>query len=103
MIKITREQLRIINTILAIHAPGVEARAFGSRVNGIPKDYSDLDIALIGAAKLDTAVIGNLREVFEESDIPFRVDIIDWHSISKEFQKIILNRYEVLTPSANIR
>ncbi|HBW22052.1 MAG: hypothetical protein A2X28_09530 [Elusimicrobia bacterium GWA2_56_46] len=98
MIKATPEQLKIISAILAVHVPGVEARVFGSRITGTPKDYSDLDLALVGAAKLDTAVIGNLREAFEESDIPFRVDIIDWHSISKEFQKIILKKYEVLTP-----
>jgi len=96
MIKATPEQLLIINAFLAVHAPGVEVRAFGSRVNGNHKDYSDLDLALVGAAKLDIAVIGNLREAFEESDIPFRVDIIDWHAISKEFQKIILSKYEVL-------
>jgi predicted nucleotidyltransferase len=101
MIKATPEQLRIISAILAVHAPDVEVRAFGSRVNGTPKDYSDLDLALVGAAKLDTAVMGNLREAFEESDIPFRVDIIDWHSISKEFQTIILNKHEVLTSPAN--
>ena len=97
MIKATPEQLRIIRGILAAHAPGVEARAFGSRVDGTPKDYSDLDLALVGSAKLDTALMGRLREAFEESDIPFRVDIMDWHSISGEFQKIILHKYEVLT------
>ena len=103
MIKATPEQLRIISAILAAHVPGIEARAFGSRINETSKDYSDLDLALVGAAKLDTAVMGNLREAFEESDIPFRVDILDWHSISKEFQKIILNKYEILTPSSNTR
>ena len=101
MINATPEQLRIISAILAVHAPGVEARAFGSRVSGTPKDYSDLDLALVGAAKLDAAVMGNLREAFEESDIPFRVDIIDWHAISEEFRTIILNKYEILTPPAN--
>jgi predicted nucleotidyltransferase len=98
MIKATPEQLRIISAILAVHAPGVEARAFGSRVAGTPKDYSDIDLALVGAAKLEAVVMGKLREAFEESDIPFRVDIIDWNAISAEFQKIILNKYEILPP-----
>ena len=101
MIKTTPEQLRIISDILASHAPGVEARAFGSRVDGKPKDYSDLDLALVGAARLDTAVMENLREAFAESDIPFRIDILDWHGISREFQKVILRKYEVLPPPAN--
>lgn len=97
MIKTTPAQLRTITGILAAHAPKVEARAFGSRVDGNPKDYSDLDLALVGAAKLDAAVMGGLKEAFEESDLPFRVDILDWNAISEEFQKVILNKYEVLT------
>jgi predicted nucleotidyltransferase len=96
MIKATPEQLCIISGILAAHAPGLEARAFGSRVDGTPKDYSDLDLALAGPAKLDAAVMESLREAFEESDLPFRVDILDWHAISEEFQKVILAKYEVL-------
>ena len=86
----------LISGILAAHAPGVEARAFGSRVVGTPKDYSDLDLALVGTAKLDAAALESLREAFEESDIPFRVDVLDWHAISKEFQKVILAKYELL-------
>ena len=101
MIKATPEQLSIINGILAAHVPGVEARAFGSRVIGTPKDYSDLDLALVGAAKLEAAVMENLREAFEESDIPYRVDILDWNSISKEFQKVILKKYEAISLPKN--
>ena len=96
MIKATPAQLRTITSILAAHTPGVEVRAFGSRVDGNPKDYSDLDLALVGTAKLDAAVMGGLKEAFEESDMPFRVDILDWNAISEEFQKVILRKYEVL-------
>ncbi len=97
MINVTPAQLQIITGILAAKVPGVEARAFGSRVDGKPKDYSDLDLALVGPAKLDAAVIGELKEAFEESDLPFRVDVLDWNAISAEFQKVILNKYEVLS------
>lgn len=96
MIKATPEQLKIISGILAVNVPDVEVRAFGSRVDGKPKDYSDLDLALVGAARLTPAVLETLREAFEESDIPFRVDLLDWHAISKEFQRVILAKYEVL-------
>lgn len=99
MIKATPEQLSIISAILAAHVPGVEARAFGSRVGGTPKDYSDLDLALVGPAKLEPAVMATLREAFEESDIPFRVDLLDWHAISKEFQEVIQKKYEVIPPT----
>ncbi|MBI4351162.1 MAG: nucleotidyltransferase domain-containing protein [Elusimicrobia bacterium] len=101
MIKATPEQLRIISAILVAHVPGVEARAFGSRVVGTPKDYSDLDLALVGSAKLNPAILESLREAFEESDIPYRVDILDWHAISEEFRKVIQAKYEVLPPPNN--
>jgi len=101
MIKATPAQLRIITDILAAHAPTVEARAFGSRVDGKPKDYSDLDLALVGPAKLDAAVMSGLKEAFEESDLPFRVDILDWNAISEEFQKVIQDKYEVLSHRRN--
>jgi predicted nucleotidyltransferase len=96
MIKATPEQLRIVTAILAAHAPGVEALAFGSRVDGNPKEYSDLDIALAGSARLDAAVVGALKEAFEESDLPYRVDILDLNAISEEFRKVVLSRYEIL-------
>jgi predicted nucleotidyltransferase len=96
MIKAAPEQLMRIRDILAAQVPGVEARAFGSRVGGTPKDYSDLDLALVGAAKLDLVVLENLREAFAASDIPFRVDLIDWHAVSKEFQAVIQKKYELL-------
>jgi predicted nucleotidyltransferase len=96
MIKATPAQLDSIRGILARHAPGTEARVFGSRVVGESKEYSDLDLALVGPAKLDPVVMEALRESFAESDLPFRVDVLDWHAISPEFRQVIERKYEVL-------
>ena len=96
MIKVTPHQLRTIKGILAEWAPGVAARAFGSRVDGKPKDYSDLDLALLGPAKLDVVKLASLKEAFENSDLPFRVDVLDWNSISEEFRKVISKKFEVI-------
>lgn len=30
-----------------------------------------------------------LAEAFEETDLPFRVDIIDWSTIKEDFKKLI--------------
>ena len=97
MIKVTPDQLRTIRNILAEQAPGIEARAFGSRVDGNPKAYSDLDLALVGPEALDLAAMGLLREDFSNSDLPFRVDLLDWNSISEEFRKVISRKYEVIS------
>jgi hypothetical protein len=37
-----------------------------------------------------------MRDEFAESDIPFRVDILDLNAVSSEFRKIIENGYEVI-------
>lgn len=41
-----------------------------------------------------------LREAFEESDLPFRVDVIDWHSTATDFQEVIERDNELVWPTA---
>ncbi|OIP40670.1 hypothetical protein AUJ95_04320 [Candidatus Desantisbacteria bacterium CG2_30_40_21] len=96
MIDVTAKQLCIIKEILQKHVPDCEVRVFGSRYRGTIKDYSDLDMAIVGDAKLDCIVIDNIKEAFSESDLPFRVDVLDWHAISPEFKGVIESRYEVI-------
>ena len=96
MIDVTENQLALIEELLQKHVPDCEIWAFGSRVSGIRKEYSDLDLALVGSAKLPFGVIARLKESFAESVLPFRVDLLDWHAISKEFQAVILDRYEIV-------
>jgi predicted nucleotidyltransferase len=96
MIKATPAQLRTIKGILSRHLPEAEVRAFGSRVSGKPKDYSDLDLAVLSPQKIEAARLEETREAFAESDLPFRVDVLDWSAISEEFRKVIEAGYEIL-------
>lgn len=96
MIDLRADYLDTIRDILAKLVPDCEVRAFGSRVTGTAKDYSDLDIVIVGAAKLDIRSISNLRNAFEESTLPMRVDVLDWHAIPASFKKIISKQYEVI-------
>lgn len=96
MIDLSPDHLKTVRRILAEQAPGCEVRAFGSRVTWTAKDFSDLDLAIVGAAALDWGTLGRLREAFEESDLPIQVDVLDWHSISLSFQEVIERDYEVL-------
>ena len=101
MIDLKPAHLKIVKAILQKHLAGVEIRAFGSRVTETAKEWSDLDLALVSEKKLSLTAIGNLRADLAESDLPFRVDILDWHDISPEFRKLIEAKYEVLQPSGN--
>ena len=96
MIKLAPESLATVRHLLAVEVPECEARAFGSRVKGNPKPYSDLDIVLLGPARLPLGRLAALREAFAESELPIRVDVIDWHRISEAFQAIIIANFEVL-------
>lgn len=102
MIDLLPEQLAIVSRLLATHVPDCEVRAFGSRVTGKTKPYSDLDIALIAPARLPILRLAALREAFAESTLPIRVDVLDWHAISDAFRDVIASNSELLqTPASH--
>jgi type I restriction enzyme S subunit len=86
------DHLKIVQDILNKHVPGWEVWAFGSRVTGKATETSDLDLAIIGDTPLDFETLAALRDAFSESRIPYKVDVVDWASISETFRKIITNR-----------
>ena len=96
MIDVAPRYLEIIREILKKHIPDNEVRVFGSRVNQTAKKYSDLDLVIAGKTKLPKKILYALMDEFEESDLPFRVEIMDWHAIPDNFKKIIKKRYEVI-------
>jgi predicted nucleotidyltransferase len=96
MIDLAPEPLAVVRRLLAAQVPECEVRAFGSRVTGGAKPYSDLDLALCGPARLPLGRLAAVREAFAESDLPIRVDVIDWHAISENFRNIIAAQFEVL-------
>lgn len=96
MIDIAPRHLKIIRGILTKHVPGHEVRAFGSRVNGHARTYSDLDLVIAGKTRLPRKTLYLIKDAFAESDLPFRVEIMDWQTISGDFREIIKARYEVI-------
>lgn len=89
MISLTMDQLEIVKTILKDILPECEVRAFGSRVKGMHKPHSDLDLAIYSKDQLPLNVIFRLADAFEESILPFRVDVVDYQRVSPSFQQII--------------
>jgi len=89
MIAVSEDSLSMIKNILNKTIPHCEVRAFGSRVRGTNREYSDLDLAIVGEKRLGISVLGDVQEAFMESTIPFRVDILDYNAVSEKFRKII--------------
>lgn len=84
--------LRILNEIV----PDREVRAFGSRVTGKAKPFSDLDLAVMGDEPLPLEMRARLEEAFLESDLPWKVDVLDWAQVDEDFKRIISNSWIVL-------
>ena len=95
MIDLSPNHLKTVRQILAEHVPACEVRAFGSRVTHSAKAYSDLDLAVVGAAALDRHTLARLKEAFEDSDLPIQVDVLDWQEISQSFRETVAKDYAV--------
>ncbi len=96
MINLEKRYLEMVKGILKRIIPDHQILVFGSRVKGQPKKYSDLDLVIRGVSPLTPRAIYDLQEAFDESDLPIRVDLLDWHELSKEFQEEIQKNYVIL-------
>ena len=84
------DHLEIVQGILREHLPvGVKAWVFGSRANWTTKDSSDLDLALESEGKLTKELLGVLRDAFENSTLPYTVDVVDLSRIGDTFRQIV--------------
>lgn len=86
----------IICDLLQRHLPEREVWVFGSRVKGSAKPFSDLDLAVLGSQPLTLSALADLADGFSESDLPFKVDIVDWATTSERFRKVIKDNHVVL-------
>ncbi len=85
MLIIDEKHLKIVQDILKKYP--YSFYAFGSRVNGKPKKLSDLDLYF--TADIPYNIRDHLDADFEESDLPYKVDIINWNTCSDTFKKEI--------------
>ena len=86
---LSAQELTLVQSILATWLPGREVPIFGERAGNHPKPYSDLDLVIMGETPTPLAVLGQLQEAFASSELPWRVDAVDWASTSAQFQKHI--------------
>jgi uncharacterized protein len=96
MIHLEPRHLETVRQILSTHVPEIEVRAFGSRVAGGAKPYSDLDLVFMGSKPLSPRKRALLEEAFSESNLPIRVDLVDWADASERFREIILESWETV-------
>lgn len=81
---------KIVSDILYEIVPRAKVLVFGSRAKWSAKDSSDLDLAIDAGRPLTRKEESTLAEAFDESDLPYKVDVVDLHNVSESFKHIIL-------------
>ena len=86
------------NTVLALlkrYLPHTTAWVYGSRAKWTARPQSDLDLVVFATPEQHGRV-SDLREEFEGSNLPFRVDLFVWDAVPEQFRKHIEAEHEVL-------
>ena len=94
-IDVDAKNLKTVRELLRRYLPGVEVWAYGSRVRWNARPHSDLDLAAFASPEQRGAV-SQLRESFEESSLPFSVDLLIWDDLPESFHRNIEAEYVVL-------
>ena len=94
-IDITAEQRKIVLALIESHLPHTTAWVYGSRAKWTARPQSDLDLVVF-ATPDQSGRVSDLREAFEESNLPFRVDLFVWNDVPEQFRKHINRDHVVL-------
>jgi predicted nucleotidyltransferase len=100
-IELRQDEWEIVRELLQRHLPDREVWAFGSRVRRTAKPFSDLDLVILGSQPLTLSAIADLADDFTESDLPFKVDLVDWATTSPQFRAVIEAGYVVIQHPAS--
>lgn len=85
MLQIETRHQKIIQQILSKYP--YQFYAYGSRVKGNSQKYSDLDLCFRGGIPWN--VLSHIREDLENSNLPFKVDLVNWEWMDSEFREMI--------------
>lgn len=98
-IDLTADQRRTVLALLRRHLPNTVVWAYGSRVKWTSGPASDLDLVAF-ATPAQSPRIAELREAFDESALPFSVDLFVWDDVPMDFRKRIAREHVPLYEGA---
>ena len=101
-INLPADHRRLVLDILRTHLPQhTRTWVFGSRATGRARRYSDLDLAIDAGRRLTLDEIARLAEAFGDSDLPYKVDLVDWHKIDDRWRQTITAESAALVATAS--
>lgn len=89
MIQLDQKQLRLVKRLLSLYVPERRVAAFGSRVQGAARQFSDLDLVILGDEPLEPDTLSELKHALAESDLAIQVDVLVWATLSPSFRRVI--------------
>ena len=75
----------ILFSLLMRYLPQTTVWAYGSRVSGGAMPWSDLDLVVFSGGG-QSPQVSLLKEALQESNLTFRVDILEWDSLPDNFK-----------------
>ena len=85
----------ILHSLLSRYLPNTTVWAFGSRTTGNALPWSDLDLVVFTQAN-QKYPLSLLKEAFEESNLSFRIDLLEWDWLPDDFKANIEVSHTVL-------
>lgn len=87
MIQLLPEQAERVKQILSPYPYAFYV--YGSRAKNTARSLSDLDICIKSEKPLSIHVLAEIDARFEDSDLPFKVDVREWCALSARFKSLI--------------
>lgn len=79
--QIDTETKRKVVGVLTVLFPTATIYLFGSRAWGAARPFSDIDVAIDEGAKIARLRIGEAFGMFEGSNLPMKVDVVDLQTL----------------------
>jgi len=91
---LNNNQIQLIKNIVNPILPNSSYKVFifGSRATGKNRQFSDVDLGILGSCELDSDKISQITDEFEDSDLPFRVNVVDFAKVSDKFKEQALDK-----------
>ena len=81
---LTDRDIQTINDILHKYPEVLLVNIFGSRAKGTCKPGSDIDLSIMNRGTNSTT-LHKLKNDFEESSLPYKVDLVDFHTLTNPY------------------
>lgn len=85
--------INFLKKTIRTHIPDKSYKAFifGSRATNTNRRYSDIDLGIMGPKPLSSKAYISIDQDFQESDLPYKVDLVDFSNVTEKFKRVSLS------------